>query len=79
VKQEDEEKLMDRRSDVMELFMELDRNNDGYVDRKDLIKNYHMLEQIKGVKRLRCMKGHKCYKVVKDEVLNKSDKPTFGS
>jgi hypothetical protein len=34
----DDEYLNGRRCDVMELFIELDTNNDNFVDRKDLIK-----------------------------------------
>jgi hypothetical protein len=32
----------------MELFIELDNNNDNFVDRKDLIKQYGRMTQIKG-------------------------------
>jgi hypothetical protein len=34
----------------MDLFMDLDKNNDGFLDRKDLLKYYGLLKQIKGAK-----------------------------
>jgi hypothetical protein len=30
--------------------MDLDKNNDGFLDRKDLLKYYGLLKQIKGAK-----------------------------
>ena len=45
----------------MELFMDLDKNNDNFVDRKDLLKYYGMLPQIKGASvepQYICRKGH---------------------
>ena len=35
--------LRKRRAQTMELFMDLDKNNDNFVDRKDLLKYYGML------------------------------------
>ena len=66
IKDYDAKCLQERRADVMELFMELDQNNDGYVDRKDLLKNYHMLDQIIGATSMiernklktKCKMGH---------------------
>lgn len=36
-----------KRAQTMELFMELDKNNDNYVERTDLLKYYGMLHRIK--------------------------------
>lgn len=44
----DEEAMKEKRGLVMELFMDLDKNNDNFVDRKDLIKYYGMLKRIEG-------------------------------
>jgi uncharacterized protein YdeI (BOF family) len=42
---EDSQFIFDKRSNQMELFLELDQNNDQYLDRSDLIRFYGELEQ----------------------------------
>ena len=51
-----------KRAQMMEIFMDLDKNHDNFVDRKDLIKYYGMLSQIKGASvtpQYKCKQGHK--------------------
>lgn len=58
---EDYETTTEKRAMAMELFMDLDKNNDNFVDRKDLIKYYGMLKQIDGASveaKYKCRRGH---------------------
>ena len=43
VREIDEKIMIKKRAQMMEIFMDLDKNHDNFVDRKDLIKYYGML------------------------------------
>lgn len=61
VREKDDKITKKKRSQMMEIFMDLDKNNDNFVDRKDLIKYYGMLSQIKGASvtpQYKCKQGH---------------------
>lgn len=65
----------------MELFMDLDKNNDNFVDRKDLIKYYGMLQRIKGasvVPQYKCKQGHKMKQIVHDQNFKLKEKVRLG-
>lgn len=69
LKLRDENMMKKKRAQTMELFMDLDKNNDNFVDRKDLIKYYGMLHRIKGasvIPQYKCKQGHKMKIVVHD-------------
>ena len=66
---EDLETLTEKRAMAMELFMDLDKNNDNFVDRKDLIKYYGMLKQIDGASaeaKYKCKRGHPMIEIIHD-------------
>merc|ERR1711924_314474 len=57
----DQEILDTKRAMAMELFIDLDKNNDNFVDRKDLIKYYGALKRIEGASvepQYKCTRGH---------------------
>ena len=75
-KTKDAEIMKKKRAQTMELFMELDNNNDNFVDRKDLVTCYGMFHQIKAasmVPQYKCKKGHKMKIVVHDQNFKHKD------
>lgn len=68
---------------MFELFMDLDKNNDNFVDRKDLIKYYGMLQRIKGASvetQYKCKNGpgHRMIKIVHDQNCAIKEKVRLG-
>lgn len=81
IKNKDAEALKKKRSQTMELFMDLDKNNDNYVDRKDLLKYYGMLTRIKGasvIPQYKCKQGHEMKIVVHDQNCNVDEDVKLG-
>lgn len=70
-----------KRAQVMELFMELDKNNDNFVERADLLKHYGLLHRIKEatvVPQYKCKYGHPMKIVVHDKNFKANDQVKIG-
>ena len=81
LKERDDTTLKKKRAQTMELFMDLDKNNDNFVDRKDLIKYYGMLHRIKGASvtpQYKCKQGHPIKIVVHDQNYEQKEKVKLG-